>query len=264
MVFTRRFLERVSGADDVGIPEISTEVDLRLIERISGRLPWLGSEEGWSASFGRELNATDDRDAFAPATHRAWSRPVVEGKQLEPFRVSIDRSTLELRPDAAKARRVPRRPRLAYRDVASATNRLTLIAAILPARAVTTHTLFCLRTPLPVDHQQVLCALLNSFVANYLVRFRVNTHVTVALVSRLPVPLVRPGERVFARLASLAQTLAQATQGIERMPEYAELQAIAARLYGLDASDFAHVLSTFPLIGQSTKDACRVAFQDLH
>ena len=58
--------------------------------------------------------------------------------------------------------------RLAYRDIASATNRLTLIAAIVPARAVTTHTLFCLKTPLPLDAQQVLCALLNSFVANYL------------------------------------------------------------------------------------------------
>ena len=40
------------------------------------------------------------------------------------------------------------RPRLAYRDVASATNRLTLIAAILPPRCVSTHTVFCLRTPL--------------------------------------------------------------------------------------------------------------------
>jgi hypothetical protein len=67
-------------------------------------------------------------------------------------------------------------------DVASATNRLTLIAAIVPADAVTTHTLFCLKTGLPLDAQHVLCALLNSFVANYLIRFRVNTHVTATLI----------------------------------------------------------------------------------
>ena len=69
-------------------------------------------------------------------------------------------------------RALPQRARLAYRDVASATNRLTLIAAIIPARAVTTHTLFCLRTRLPMVEQHVLCALLNSFVANYLIRLQ--------------------------------------------------------------------------------------------
>jgi hypothetical protein len=41
-------------------------------------------------------------------------------------------------------KKIVRRARLAYRDVASATNRLTLIAAVIPARAATTHTLFCL------------------------------------------------------------------------------------------------------------------------
>ena len=43
------------------------------------------------------------------------------------------------------------RPRLCYRDVAGASNRLTLIAAILPAGCVSTHTVFCLRTPLAIE-----------------------------------------------------------------------------------------------------------------
>jgi hypothetical protein len=262
MVLTRRFLERVSGADDLGIPEIRAEVDLRLLERIGAHVPWLGSEQGWHVAFGRELNATDDREAFAPVTHAPGSRPIVEGKQLEPFRVAVGRSTMELRPDAAKIHRIPRRPRLAYRDVASATNRLTLIAAIAPARVVTTHTLFCLRALLPLDHQHVLCALLNSFVANYLVRFRVNTHVTVTLVSRLPVPVPPPGGTQFRRLASLARALAHSSRATEQKPDYAELHAIAARLYPLGEADFAHVLSTFPLIDAAVKAHCLRAFRD--
>jgi hypothetical protein len=263
LVLTRRLVERISGRDDLGIPEIASATDLRLIEQITNHVPWLVSADGWHVTFGRELNATDDRGAFVPATRGPWARPIVEGKQLEPFRVDIERSSLELRPGDARLRRVPRRARLAYRDVASATNRLTLLAAIVPARAVTTHTLFCLRTPLPPDEQQVLCALLNSFVANYLIRFRVNTHVTVALVSRLPVPLVRRGGRAFTRLSSLAHTLAQAQSRVEEMREYAELQAIAARLYGLDDTDFAHVLSTFPLIADAVKQGCLRAFRAL-
>ena len=130
----------------------------------------------------------------APSRHSLaadGARPVLEGKQIEPFRVSLDTiADTSCVPEADREDGHPRRARLAYRDVASATNRLTLIAAVIPARAVTTHTLFCLKSPLPADAQQVLCGLLNSFVANYLIRLRVNTHVTVALVSRLPAPVV--------------------------------------------------------------------------
>jgi hypothetical protein len=186
-------------------------------------------------------------------------RPIIEGKQLDPFRVHVDSSRLELRPDATVAHRAPRRIRLAYRDIASATNRLTLIAALVPAHAVTTHTLFCLKNPLPVSHQHVLCALLNSFVANYLVRLRVNTHVTTALMARLPVPLVEPADAPFDRLHLLSQCVMGAREP-ERLPEYAEIQAIAAQLYGLSAPDFAHVLRTFPLIPESVREAAYRCF----
>jgi hypothetical protein len=107
--------------------------------------------------------------------------------------------------------------------------------------------------------QHVLCALLNSFVANYLIRLRVNTHVTAALMSRLPVPVVRPEDAAFDRLQVLTQVLMK-TASVESTPEYAELQAIAAELYGLSATDFEHVLSTFPLIPEVTRLAAYKRF----
>ena len=164
-------------------------------------------------------------------------------------------------PARTTRRTIPQRARLAYRDVASATNRLTLIAAIVPARAVTTHTLFCLKTRLPMAEQHVLCALLNSFVANYLIRLRVNTHVTVALVSRLPVPVVRVGHPFFNRLSALSEALARSTSRVEDMEEYAELQAICARLYGLRREEFEHVLGTFPLIPAGVRASGAGGFQ---
>jgi hypothetical protein len=254
VVLTRRFLARLSGDDDLGIPELADATELRIVERISARVPRLAAADGWGVQFGRELNASDDRESFIPFAGERLARPVVEGKQIDPFRVAVERSRLQVRPDRDVSARAPRRPRLAYRDVASATNRLTLIAAIVPARAVTTHTLFCLRTPLPTDAQHVLCALLNSYVANYLVRLRVNTHVTVSLVSRLPVPVVREGEPVFERLATLSRALADARAPVEEMEAYAELQAIAARLYGLSIAEFERILETFPLVPSATKD----------
>ena len=134
------------------------------------------------------------------------------------------------------------RPRLAYRDVASATNRLTLIAAILPPRCVSTHTVFCLRTPLPLADQHFLCGLFNSFIVNYLVRLRVNTHVTTAVVEGLPIPGRLAGPGACRELAALARLIAR---GADRTAS-ARLQALAAGLYQLTVPEFEHVLGTFP------------------
>jgi hypothetical protein len=259
LALSRRFLARLSGEDDLGIPEIASAKDLSIVEAVSAAFPHLGSREGWNAAFGRELNATDDRDAFVPLVGPAPRRPVLEGKHVQPFRVAVNRCRFELRPSAAP--RLGGRARLAYRDIASAGNRLTLIAAIVPARAVTTHTLFCLKTRLPEIDQRVLCALLNSYVANYLVRFRVNTHVTASLVSRLPVPLVRAGHPAFNRLAALASAVAEGHEAVESMEEHAEIQAAVARLYGLSHAEFEHVLSTFPLVPADTRRAVLERFR---
>jgi hypothetical protein len=260
MTLSRSFLTRLSGADDLGIPELATAVDLRIVERISATVPRLGAARGWGAAFGRELNATADRGAFAPLSGSPNARPVVEGKQIDPFRASLDRCRFEIAADTPRARRVPQRPRLAYRDVASATNRVTLIAAIIPPRAVTTHTLFCLRTSLPAPRLRVLCALLNSFVANYLVRLRVTTHVTASLMERLFVPFVADTEPVFDRLATLSATIERSPAPVESMAEFAEVQALVGRLYGLSPEEFAHVLSTFPLVPANVREACLRAF----
>ena len=261
IVMSRQLLARLSGSDDLGIPELATDRDLRIVEAISAHARWLGASEGWNAQFGRELNATDDRRSFRTFSGSPGARPVLEGKQLQPFRTALADCRYELA-EGHLTTRIPRRTRVAYRDVASATNRLTLIAAVVPARAVTTHTLFCLRTSLPPDAQHVLCALLNSFVANYVIRLRVNTHVTVSLVSRLPVPFIDSSHPAFGRLALLSRTLANSHAPVESMDEYAELQAIAARLYRLNAADFEHILSTFPLIPGEVRERALRKFSD--
>ncbi|MGH9347593.1 MAG: Eco57I restriction-modification methylase domain-containing protein [Vicinamibacterales bacterium] len=263
VTLSRSFVARVSGEDDLAIPELATAMDLRILEKITASHPWLSSAAGWHARFGRELNASDDRGAFVPATGARGARPVLEGRQIGPFRVTPEASRYELSPAAMFTTRVSPRARLAYRDVASATNRLTLIAAIVPALAVTTHTLFCLRTPFSYERQLTLCALLNSFVANYLVRLRVNTHVTIAITSRLPVPVVAEDDPAARRLAELARILSGATAPVETMAEYVELQALATHLYGLSTEELARILDTFPLIPRPVRDETLASFSAL-
>ena len=158
----------------MAIPDFRTRDRHRHRGTRRGAVSPAGDERAWSARFGRELNATDDRAHFcAPGT----GLPVIEGKHIEPFRVATARARAGIA--RAKARRLLdpsryERPRLAYRTSPVPTNRLTLIAAVLPAHCVSTHTVFCLRTPLPLQSQYFLCGLFNSFVVNYLVRMRVD------------------------------------------------------------------------------------------
>lgn len=231
------------------IPAVTTAAALSILTTVSDRVPALGDATGWNARFGRELNATEDRVRFVPLGSRGRLRPIVEGKQLSPFQVDLSRSTHGIEPTAAS------RARIAYRDVAGATNKLTLIAAMLPANVVSTHTVFCLKSDLDERSQWCLLGLLNSVVANYLVRLNVTTHVTTALMSRLPVPRPAPRSGAFDRLVALARSLA--STGIDsNASEYAELNAIAADLYGVTTEQYAVILDSFPLLPKTLREAC--------
>lgn len=236
-------LERISGPG-LAIPNLRCAADLAIVERAAALFAPLGSADGWAVRFGRELNASDDRDAFRPAGR---GLPVVEGKHVEPFCVALESVRHSI--GVADARRLLRgdrhaNPRLAYRDVAGATNRLTLIAAVLPAGCVSTHTVFCLRTPLPSFGQHLLCGLFNSFIVNYLVRLRVTTHVTTGTVEQLPIPAAEAAPAACREIAALARLLARRPDAAA----LARLNALVAGLYQLSVAEFEYVLSTFPLI----------------
>jgi len=251
------FLERVSGSS-CAIPELRTVEEASLLDRLASKFKPLGDAGGWHLSFGRELNATDDARHFT--TSRAGV-PVLEGKHIAPFRAHVEQCS----------RRIPRRaldpsrhdalnrPRLAYREVASATNRLTLIAAIVPPQVVTTHSVFCLKTPLAEAEQAFLCGLLNSFVANFLIRLFVTTHVTATAIKRLYVPKPDPADVFFRRIGALSERLAW--RGDRWPVDYARLQANAALAYELTEDEFELVLGTFPLIETEVKAAALECFR---
>ena len=255
-----------SWSPELCVPEVSDPTTLAILSSISSRVPALGDPSGWNVRFGRELNATDDRPHFVNRTHRNGTvLPIIEGKLLSPFRVDAKAAARAIPAATAATLMDPaafRRARIGYRDVASSTNKLTLIAAIIPPGFVSTHTVFVSKTPLDDQSRWCLLALLNSLVANYLVRLRVTTHVTTATMARLPVPKPAAGTPAFTALVSLSRRLS--VKGIDAAPDaYARLNALAARLYGLTADQFAHVLGTFPLIAGDVREQCAALFEQL-
>jgi hypothetical protein len=252
----RSVLTRVSGRQ-AAVPEIRSAADLELLARISYAHRPLADADGWGLHFGRELNATDDRPYFR---NDRSGLPVVEGKHLQPFRVDVGNTPFTILP--ADARRLLAhepftRPRLAYRDVASSTNRVTLIAAIVPPRVVTTHTVFCLKGALDLTAQHFLCGIFNSFAANYFVRMRVSTHVTTALMAQLPVPAPPRTDPAFLELANLAKRLSED----DTVETRARQQAVAAQLYGFDEREFSHVLEGFPLVSSCERQQALAKFR---
>jgi hypothetical protein len=252
---SQELLARLSG-EDLAIPQLRHPLDLMILERAVTLFPPLGSEAGWGICFGRELNATDDRRYFRP---RGAGIPVVEGKHIGPFRTDLGSASSSVaRKDIRQV--LPKaphnRPRLAYRDVASSTNRLTLIAAILPRGCISTHTLFCLRTPLSLRAQHFLCGLFNSFVLNFIVRLRVTTHVTTAIVERLPVPRLNEVPAAFREISLLSRLLSRRDDPVAA----ARLQATVAALYQLTIAEFEYVLGTFPLVNREEREAALRVF----
>ncbi|HEX4348048.1 MAG TPA: N-6 DNA methylase [Vicinamibacterales bacterium] len=239
-------LLRKLGGSGMPLPDFRSTADVAIAERSASLFQPLAA--GWNARFGRELNATDDRKHFRPHTD---GFPVIEGKALEPFRVSLS-SENEVAPATAAALLGDRcsRWRLGYRDVASATNRTTLIAALLPPGTVSTHTVFCLRTPLPRRSQYFLCGLFNSFVVNYLVRLRVTTHVTTAIVEGLPIPTAVQCPGALEEIAVAARALSRHWNA----DTFAAMNARVAAMYQLSRDEFAHVLDSFPLVAKEERD----------
>jgi len=250
VTLTRSLVARLGG-EQMTIPDLRTTTDLQIVERIVHRFFPLADIRGWAVKFGRELNASDDRRYFQTDGR---GLPVLEGKHIEPFIVHTERCTTTITEASAGKILVHAdfaRSRLAYRDVASADNRVSLIAAMLPAGVVTTHSLFCLKTPLPEQEQNFLCGMLNSYVANYLVRQVMTTHLGSRTVEQLRMPKPAAASAQFKDVALLARRMSERPSAFEM----ARLQALAAKAYELTLEEFRHIVSTFPLIPAAERDA---------
>ena len=123
------------------------------------------------------------------------------------------------------------------------------------------------------DDQRIklfLCAALNSLVLDYIIRYKVSTTLNMFYMYQLPLPRGAPGNPYFdaivpraARLTCTRPEFAElwqavmgevwtpasgATAPVARQQLRNELDALAAHLYGLSRSEFAHILDAFPLV----------------
>jgi hypothetical protein len=163
-----------------------------------------------------------------------------------------------LRPEIAEATRYYR---LAFRDIAQATNERTMIACIAPPGVVFGHTATVEKAPwaCATADTLVLCALFNAFPFDWLVRQKTATHLSLYILNALPVPRFTESQRRFLAHAALRlscnhagysalwreQTGKRALPSPDRPILRARIDTVVAEAYSLDRDSYCHVLSAF-------------------
>ncbi|MEQ8467357.1 Eco57I restriction-modification methylase domain-containing protein [Coleofasciculus sp. E1-EBD-02] len=287
------YLVRQLSPDSLSVMEFKEEIDFHIAEKMVN-FPLLGEriKQKWNLELHREFNMTDDADLFQPKSG-AEMMPLYEGKIIHQFTHQhtetrywineIDgRTALLKRGEIDQGQKMDYQSyRLCYRDVARNTDIRTLIASIIPKNAFTVNTLV---TANPWDNSEemlVAVSLLNSFVCDFIIRQKVTAHCNMFYVYQLPVPRLTEGEPYFneivERAAKLICTtpefddLAQevglgshkngVTDETERAKLRAELDGMIAHLYNLTEAEFKHILSTFPIVPEETKQAALDAYK---
>ena len=293
-------LVRRLSPDSLSVMEFKCDLDVRIAGKML-KFPLLGEKlEGvWNVQFTREFDMTNDSYLFK--TEPGQGRlPLYEGKmiwqfdhKLAPPRYWVDekegRAAILGREKDTGQKLDYQGYRLGFRNIASNTNERTLITTITPAT-------FCSNSlQTAVRHTQAgnnaltgrsclwIAAIFNSLPLDYMLRQRVSANINFFYVYQLPVPRLTEKDPPFAPIVERAahlictapefDSLAKqvglkshkdgVTDPAQRAKLRAELDALIAHLYGLTEQEFTHILSTFPLVPNETKDAALAEFMKM-
>jgi hypothetical protein len=290
-------LVRRLAPDSLSVMEFKCPMDVRIAEKMA-EFPRLGQEvEGrWQIVLGTEFHMTGDSKLFK-TTSSAGLLPLFEGKMIWQFEHQLAHPRYWVDEQAGRKALLGRTSdegqqlayqgyRLGHRSVASSTNERTMIATILPPRTFFGNSIHA--TKARADGAVLLFAtgVLNSFVCDYSLRSSVSQNLTMFFIYQLPVPRLTEKDAAFrpiveraARLIcttpefdDLAQEIFSgqanaasvgATVPAERAKLRAELDGLVAHLYGLTEEEFAHILTTFPLVSDEVKIAAHNAFRNV-
>ncbi len=283
-----------SWNDSASLPllpsENSGEVFLQL--RNAPRLDF-DDKKSWFARPYRELDATNDKKLMKFSASRpegcwpvfqgrsfdiwvndacqyyGWGepdkiRPILQRKRLNSAR-SADSPFQGFEPSQLRDERTLscNAARVAFRDVARATDSRTVHAALLPPQVFITNTAPYLLWPRGDERDEafllgILCSLCLDWYARRFVELHLNFHI----FSTLPVPRCDRSNPLWKRTVSIAARLACTEKrfrefahavGIEsgaltqeeRDDLIHELDAVVAHLYGLSESQLTHIFETF-------------------
>jgi len=286
-------LVRQLSPDSISVMEFKSDLDITIANKMFQH-PKLGEQlaDTWNLKLGAEFHMTSDSRLFKQQFTEGCL-PLYEGKMMNQFTHLASEPRYWL--DEAEARKSLlgrtedkgqilnyQSYRLVYRAIARSTDSRTLISTVLPKRVFCGHSL---NVSLAIDVRVLLfiCSVLNSLCFDSSLRQQVSSNLTMFFIYQTPVPRSQPGDRFFAEIVERAAKLicttpefddlaaevglGSHTNGITDEPQRAQLRArldgMIAHLYHLTESEFAHILSTFPIVPESVKISALNAYRDV-
>ena len=284
---------RALSPDSLSITEFKNPLDFVIADKMR-QFPRLGEKmEGtWNFALTREFDMTNDSHLFR-TEGGAGRLPLYQGGMIHQFTHQWGEAKYWV--DETEGRRAVlgrtadtnqilgyQRYKLAHRSIAANTNERTMVASILPKGVFYGHSLNASTGDISAPDLLFVTAMLDSFVVDYSLRQSVTTNLTMFYIYQLPVPRLTAADPAFAPIVTRAARLICTTPAFddlarevglqshaggaadpgERARLRAELDGIIAHLYGLSEAEFAHILSTFPLVAASVKDAALSAYRD--
>lgn len=281
--------------DSWSVMEFKSGMDIQIAEKML-RFPLLGDMVNGKPyiQLRQEINMTTDSQLFktAPGEGRL---PLYEGKMIWHFDAHYaeprywvyekeGRKAILGKSNDVKQILGYEKYRFGFRDVASSTNERGMICTVIPPKKFAGNTLI-VDNDINENRNYIelvyIVGILNSMVFDWLIRQKITSHLNMFIVYQMPFPrfelqikqhktvvdLSRKLICVADEFDQLAKQLGSAgyqdgvTDPEERAKLRAELDAMVAHLYGLTEEEFAHVLSTFPLVEQKVKQAAMDEFK---
>ena len=291
MRYDREFIA-TSGGAHATLLELRGTADLAIARRMfRSRQAFADWIDARGIALSREANMTDDAARFMPATRaRSGDLSLHEGKTIHQFtdrwsapRYAVKPTALADRPQFLENTRYFR---VACREIASATNERTAIAAMLPPGVICGHTLNVERAPARRANASalILVGLMNSFAFDWLLRQKAASHVSLYLLADIACPPLSVDAERFIAHASLRLSCNHAGfaplwreqvgdcrrdfpaigEEAARWRLRAAIDAIIAAAYGLTRSEYRHVLASFSHRSwQHAPAACVAAYDAL-
>ncbi|MEH2257265.1 Eco57I restriction-modification methylase domain-containing protein [Nostoc sp.] len=285
---------RQLSPDSLSVMEFKNKVDIRLAEKML-KFPLLGEKiEGkWNLVFCNEFHMTNDSHLFKQQSGQGKLQ-LYEGKMIHQFTHLYAQPKYWIHEKEARQQLLSKKEdirqilsyqkyRLSFREIAASTNERTLITTIIPKNVFANHKLILSdlnKSTITTKGFLYICGLFNSFVFDYMIRQRVTTSISMFIVYQLPIPRLTKNDRNFNDIVQRAAKLICTTpefdelaqevglgshqQGVtdetERAKLRAELDGIVAHLYGLTEDEFSYILTTFPIVNATVKEAALSAF----
>jgi hypothetical protein len=287
-------LIRRLSPDSLSVTEFKNDQDIEIAEKLA-RFPFFGDtkDNTWNVELGRELDMSNDSDLFESSTKRG-NVPLVQGNMIHQFNHEFAKPKYWINMSAGRARIIGRQEdngqiltyqqyRFVHRRIARNTDERTAIACVMPANRFCADTAQTTRNFIKPTHLVFLTVVFNSFVADWEVRQRVTAHMDMHFVYKMHIPRLTEKDAAFwpivkraarlicttpefddlARQVGLKSHEDGATDPVERGKLRAELDGLIAHLYGLTEEEFAHILTTFPIVPKPVNTAALNAYRDV-